>query len=593
MPLMLPPGQGVTVTLPPGAVPQQQKPATPSPPPNPFRPARGPDVVLMPHQPEEQGQPQQMGRHGQPMRYGMEDILPLHAALSRNSRDRAHWGILADALDDHGKPALAHVFRQIFQTPEPTGYAPYLMHGVTHDQMWHSPQRTVPDHGILLGHSHGVPWEMIGTRGSPESGYHVRILATGRSHVIGAANIPLEHAKQLAGEMDFIPERWRTSGAQMKRHLGIPEHEPPFPDHRIQTPQTLSRGGKLMQFVRRALKLSGVTADTVNSFVRGMSVPHDNAPHLVFADYLEENGDPRHLIVRKALGNGRGPQGHLFNHRDSIFGVSPPTSPAALPHLEGHYTQDGGWIGWNEHQTWDKKPSGKGVYFRYIPSTAHWEDESFAPDYSTVLDHETAKHVIDHVSRAETPRLPIHSYATAAHASTYVNQPKQMSRTGRPVKLAGVWGHDVEAFARAASVPNDDAPHHVFADYLEDADDPRHLIVREAIKQGRASDGSLASHPSWFGSQTSERIYTKDGGWMSVHPTKGNPQGPVTLRYIPSAYQWENHQLGPDYVAQFDPETAAHIIEHTRTLRVNPPDMSGSHQPFGFIDTAMKTGKVG
>jgi hypothetical protein len=53
MAVMLPPGQGVTVTVP---TSQAAPPATTiqTQPPNPFRPARGPDVLLMPHQPEQQ-----------------------------------------------------------------------------------------------------------------------------------------------------------------------------------------------------------------------------------------------------------------------------------------------------------------------------------------------------------------------------------------------------------------------------------------------------------------------------------------------------------------------------------------------------------
>ena len=57
MPVMLPPGQGVTVNLPAGAVAQPAptsaaapvaQPAPP-PPPEPFRRVAGPDITLLPH----------------------------------------------------------------------------------------------------------------------------------------------------------------------------------------------------------------------------------------------------------------------------------------------------------------------------------------------------------------------------------------------------------------------------------------------------------------------------------------------------------------------------------------------------------------
>lgn len=56
MPMMIPPGQAVTVAVNPGQVttagpaPQrQQQAAPPSPPPSPFRQETPPDLVIMPH----------------------------------------------------------------------------------------------------------------------------------------------------------------------------------------------------------------------------------------------------------------------------------------------------------------------------------------------------------------------------------------------------------------------------------------------------------------------------------------------------------------------------------------------------------------
>ena len=119
---MLPPGQGVTVTVP-GAAPQSPRFAAP---PSPFRQSHGPDVVIMPHtddqpaqaptQPQ-QVQPQQMQRRSalqmarRALKLSMPGILDpgMMAHLSQSQHDEAPWRIFGDHLIDQGYGVLGQL----------------------------------------------------------------------------------------------------------------------------------------------------------------------------------------------------------------------------------------------------------------------------------------------------------------------------------------------------------------------------------------------------------------------------------------------------------------------------------------------------
>lgn len=99
MPIMVPPGQGITVTTPAGQTtqPVQQTPQAPQRqalPPSPFREAHGPDVVIMPHH----VQPKPKQPQAAPQQPSTQAVQPQPAQMSMRgrlvqlARQRMHGG---------------------------------------------------------------------------------------------------------------------------------------------------------------------------------------------------------------------------------------------------------------------------------------------------------------------------------------------------------------------------------------------------------------------------------------------------------------------------------------------------------------------
>lgn len=128
MPVMLPPGEGTTVTLPgqsaQAVVPsgQAQPQGRTAAPPSPFRQTHGPDVLIMPHTQEEEQQ--QFRRPGRILRLARRalklnrpltraDLEPFTNAFAANPQDDAPHLVFADFLAEHGDPREEIVRQQV------------------------------------------------------------------------------------------------------------------------------------------------------------------------------------------------------------------------------------------------------------------------------------------------------------------------------------------------------------------------------------------------------------------------------------------------------------------------------------------------
>lgn len=174
----------------------------------------------------------------QPVKFNLIDMEGLHAEIQKNPNDSAPWGVMADAWDDQGKPALANLFRQ-FMNPKDyyNGHAFPLVNTTQYDlERMRRPALANRGDTSLLGHTARIPYEIIPLRNSPEH-YQVRILARGRTHVIGSAIVPNLQAQHLASEMEFVLPHWIDQGHNFKREIGIPDHEPPHLTYRGIAPE--------------------------------------------------------------------------------------------------------------------------------------------------------------------------------------------------------------------------------------------------------------------------------------------------------------------------------------------------------------------
>jgi len=433
MPVMLPPGTGTTVALPQGGqgvVPAQQPtqpPARQAAPPSPFRQTHGPDLVILPHQEDkqpDQPQPAQMNRYGRPIKLGRMSPgdMEAHArAMGRDVADDAPALIFADHLSDYGDPR-EHIIRQ--QIPRGTTVLRQGGFPIKH--------RIPPSMGPgYFNYSEATGGEPNGG----ENGHMSFIPSRNRQHVL-VNWYPHITASYNSGPFSAVLSP--ALAAEIARHVGIPtigtyngqDWAPrdwaPEPIDQEAADQAkndadkaygqeqLSRRGRLLRLARRALRLNRLPdLGEMTSHARSLTARGDQAPHYVFADYLEDRDDPRHHIVREALAatarnttkeqpwNGQVTDSNLYSagpaasQRDASEGYHF-RGTEVRPRIA--YTADGGWLRSIPNPY---KPGTS--YVRYLPSIKEWENHFYAPDYMVNLPTEIVDAIHEHIQPFSRP----------------------------------------------------------------------------------------------------------------------------------------------------------------------------------------------
>lgn len=362
------------------------------------------------------------------------------------------------------------------------------------------------------------------------------------------------------------------------------------------------RTGKMLQFARRALKLGRPDPNTVKAFAQSAAEdPNDDAPHYVFADYLSDHSDPREEIVRQQLARGR-------DYNNNFKWPTPAATGYNFSHMVSGSALGGesGYMAFAPHRTLPLVYVSWSPYSGFNHGSAAYR-AALPPDKA----HEIATYIGYHPSTFV--RWPDHTKPQAMTDPRELPDPQtqlQRSRKAGPLLLRARRAlklnrpldiKTMDAFAEAASKRHDDAPHVVWAGFLEDHGDPRHMIIQEALRaaRGRLDTGGHVSDPNLYvnsyrsareenaftraGTQyLPEYRYTADGGWLSSIPSfyGTTPGTQTTMRWIPSIKNWEENLDAPDYTVRVPNEVAAAIHEHVDPFSrpvpwVEHPDFPG------------------
>lgn len=347
--------------------------------------AGGPRAVIMPHATP----PRRMARTGPVRRYSSYTHADFHRRMRENPQERGTVLVYSDWLEENGMPTVASVLRDHVQGEE----SPFFT---------------------------GDP--PLGSRsGEFQATLHKH---TGKPSFYAILN-QREAAHPHAGFQWFrsdIPEADYESFYHALESEGV--HVVPY--RPLQTPRRMSR--------RVAAKLSRDPHPDKFGFHRSMAEnPDDQTAHLVYADWLEDNGSPDAAeIVRSHARAGRG----LTNRYDLAY-----------------------------FPQWTDLQPGQGVI-------RDWQD--IHPDPQ--VNPHTRRHPGRWRSYIEQstydPRLLNVWYAQADPP------PRRMARSGKPRRYAA---GDREAFETAMRQhPDDMTTRLVFADWLDDhaeSDHDRHLAA--------------------------------------------------------------------------------------------------------------------
>lgn len=326
MPEMLDPSKTPTNFV---AIPSQARPVAPrqpqqpAAPPSAFRAEPGPTVLILPH--ADAGGPERQQRGGRPVRMSMEHIPALWEGVKANPHDDAPWLVLADALDEAGKPATAAHMRDMGSRGERR-----LSHG-SHGRQYRYLDTVPTGQSVSLGGFiprfgtvAGVPVRVIHYSGESSVGHGVE---GGHGLVAGAHWMPQDRAEAIAAEFDppaSHPERFAAQapavtgmvvrGIQYKPGQMLPkEATQPVAPPPVQAPAPkASRRDRLRGLIRqrsggkvRAMRERSPVRMMREDFLRAIkAAPHDDAPKLVYSDWLEENGNARAAAaIRQHVGH--------------------------------------------------------------------------------------------------------------------------------------------------------------------------------------------------------------------------------------------------------------------------------------------------
>jgi uncharacterized protein (TIGR02996 family) len=245
---------------------------------------------------------------GRPVRMSREVVADLHRALVGQPLDNARWGVLADALDEAGHPATAEAARLLHRTGKPFWQFDSAFNHLlaTHPEAPHQGSRTTS--GGVDAVAAGLPLRVYRELDST-GGWTVDFLSGNGlfDREIGEARLPDELGRRVLHET--------TSPDSLHAHL------------RHQYPLRMSVRG-----VRQPVRMNRL------DFHRAIAdAPKDDAPKLVYADWLADRGDPREHIVRAAVAFRHWPEpmgGQKYAHHGQVIWESP------IGHPSGHGQPD-------------------------------------------------------------------------------------------------------------------------------------------------------------------------------------------------------------------------------------------------------------
>jgi uncharacterized protein (TIGR02996 family) len=443
------------------------------------------------------------GREGRPVRLaapGPLDHQPFVRTIASAGPDQAPGLVYADWLDEHGLDQLAAPYRHPTDPGSITGeinqdatwrpaWAKLQLalaqarkigtaaaisdmraraedHRSTHGVWLQDVDRTHTNSGIGLLRSTfvhptvnmrvaGLPIRLeplVGhpgyDSGSPPKYFIARFLDSrhfdnGRHHGMrqhGVTVVDFDRARRMMSEADHFHD---TNAA--RHYFGESEH-----------PANLARPGTPARLM--------AVPHGADPFFRAVAEHPDDAAHrLVLADWLQEQGDPRHLILR-------GPQG-----------IPPDVTE---PHQSAYREKD------RDFHYFAPRRSGR-VWVRWWPDLPGWARD---PLWETDLHPADALAIAEHIGHA-------HEMPWLRKMAARAGGPGQLARPGAPVRLAR---HDIPGLWEAVKAnPHDDAPWLILADALDEEGRPHTAALMRSLGSGyKATDfmagrGDLAEHRSF------------------------------------------------------------------------------------------------
>ena len=249
-------------------------------------------------------QPTGMRRTGVPVRCTRDDIAGLLEAVKQQPFDTGRWHLLADALDEIGKPATAEAMRMIATEGERVETNDCLVAGYENNYRGFPGQREGERYIKIAG----VPADLEADQSGRQ--YLVRIGSTGPTDWEGVRGvhwgIPKEHGERILAEADPPADRMQRTGQPVRLGTRLDPH---------------------------------VVAAMAHAH------PDDSTPRLLFADHADEQGYPMIARVAREGDPDAGLYGYGAGTSVNLHNIQHPSySSKSLMHIYAWPYRDGGGL---------------------------------------------------------------------------------------------------------------------------------------------------------------------------------------------------------------------------------------------------------
>jgi uncharacterized protein (TIGR02996 family) len=529
-----------------------------------------------------------LARDGHPARLSRSDLPGLIAAAHESPDDQAPRLILADALHESGHTAGADAIRRAL------GHQPDPMRMIwPHHATRINPYTAASPQEVVM-HKDGIRYALQGvvsTQASPETQAAVPASRLGRRKGLRV---------HLSGETS--PGWWRSIAAhsthdpelilRLLQELGPPAYGNVQPYRRLHwwlwpmfhenahleaypklAPQPYGRRPpeKLMMRdrVRRAVRMSmpmwsREMADALEAN------PLDGGAWQVMADHFHENGKPWTAEALRLLGR----------HGGEYYAMTDRQPPAA-PHPGDGSIQwadpigassvlgDTDWAG--EH--YRLGPFQAGMYVGDHNGWLHiWHQHPDGQRHRDIGIVSLPAEVAHGVLHELEPASAGNEWATGRLGELRQKYPAPPARLGRgggrpPARMMAVpYGGD-DFFRKVMDNPHDEASRLVLADWLQEHDDPRHLILRghDPALEGSSYYDRAPGMPKPFSHET------EAGEWpmvdsLMIWPHEDRP-GMVNVQWWPYIHGEDRPSRHPKWLATLHPADALDIVRHQTAIR--------------------------
>lgn len=275
----------------------------------------------------------------------------------------------------------------------------------------------------------------------------------------------------------------------------------PCPHHRAWLEENIFGRPKKKKAVQNA-RADELPADEQEAFHRAIEHnPHDAAPRLIYADWLEEHGlgAHAHVIRQSADKSSKGFDGDLFPAKgNSLISRVLSYRDAIGDSIRPHHAI----------QVFFASPNLPGRSFKVAEHWTHDEDlnQQFRSEMSAAPHSlKTARelHAQRQADREATDRL-----------NQEWGEQQKMSRVGKPVRMSHA------QFASAINAnPDDDAPKLVYADWLDEHGMPWHA---KAIRSGVKAEHPAEKHNpnDYYDAGHAQTDFAHDGLLYSIYAMK-------------------------------------------------------------------------